>query len=316
MSLEDGAISLFTQKFHYNIWPINLSYFSYSTKGNSKARPECMRFLVRLALLGVLFLLFILALSIHQKRIRKEFPEIIQKKNISVNKPSVNTFLIPVRPKGNSNQPTEEDKEARRLLQLFGGSSDDGIPVPAGHNPISGGGGGAFPQLETAIGAGLLFPIGRYPPGSVRGNAVRGQLTLNVAVVLIVSLLSIAVLITAICCVIVIALAMESATTIDECHNNNSSSNDFLLSRWPHLILPRPQIDEETGNPLTDDEMEDCEDVIDTENVNKCNQGQSWGQNKSDLEPLIEKGIERDKKWLRKNKSESHEVGRPNIFIV
>jgi len=40
---------------------------------------------------------------------------------------------------------------------------------------------------------------------------------------------------------------MESATTIDECHNNNSSSNNFLLSTWPHLMLPRPQIDEETG---------------------------------------------------------------------
>uniref|UniRef100_A0A1I8B398 Uncharacterized protein n=1 Tax=Meloidogyne hapla TaxID=6305 RepID=A0A1I8B398_MELHA len=162
-----------------------------------------MRFLVRLALLCVLFLLFLLALSIHQKTfIRKELPEIIQKENISVNKTKtiINNFLIPVRPKENLNEPTEEDREARRLLQLSGGTSDDGIPVPVGQHPISGGGSGAFPQLETAVGAGLLFPIGRYPPGSIRGNDIHGQLTLNVAVVLIVSLLSIAVLITAICC--------------------------------------------------------------------------------------------------------------------
>lgn len=54
-----------------------------------------------------------------------------------------------------------------------------------------------LPQLENAVGAGLLFPIGRYPNG---GQPINGQLTLNVAVVLVVSLLSIAVLITAICC--------------------------------------------------------------------------------------------------------------------
>jgi hypothetical protein len=88
------------------------------------------------------------------------------------------------------------DREVRRLLLLANPGADEGVPIDSsGHQQA----GAVAPQLENAIGAGLIFPIGRYPTGSgIPGG--NGQLTLNVVVVLVVSLLSIAVLITAICC--------------------------------------------------------------------------------------------------------------------
>ncbi|KAF7638932.1 hypothetical protein Mgra_00001454 [Meloidogyne graminicola] len=166
-------------------------------------RPECMRFLVRLTLLGVLFLIFLLLILIQQKsiiiknKLLSSNKATFLKENIFNNKSKINNnnnnFLIFIRPKVNLNEPTEEDKEARRLLQLSGSTSDDGIPVPVGQQPNNINNGGNYPQLETVVGSGLLFPIGRYPSGNIRGNVIKGQLTLNVAVVLVVSLLSIAV---------------------------------------------------------------------------------------------------------------------------
>lgn len=264
-----------------------------STTHKYQGQPGCMRFLLRVALLSaLLFAMFLVALTIQ----RHFFDGKAENQRDSSQSKTANPAKIPARTYRRGD-PSEEDKEVRRLLLLAGAQPGEGVAKPPQQQQQQSGGAAAISHLETAVGAGLLFPIGRYPQ-SGRGtgtgaNAVgAGQLTLNVAVVLVVSLLSIAVLITAICCVIIIALAMDSATNADGGPNNRnplyrdrtstsspSHAADFLLSNWPNLMFPQPLdphssaelaklFRPENNNffsngtpPLTDDEVDLEEDM-------------------------------------------------------
>ncbi|KAL3101104.1 hypothetical protein niasHS_001564 [Heterodera schachtii] len=125
---------------------------------------------------------------------------------------------------------TNEDAEVRRLLMAGAGTDEDAAPEPNRFEDAS---------AEMAPALMSLFPIGRFPP-ALHNNGTGNALTLNLAIVLIVSLLSIAILITAICCVIIVALALDSSPTHRWSSRHSSAavaarSSDLFLSSWPHM---------------------------------------------------------------------------------
>ncbi|KAI3419694.1 hypothetical protein GPALN_004124 [Globodera pallida] len=203
-----------------------------------------MRFLFRCALLGTVLTAFLLVLAIQRHSV---------KRSSSSSSTTVGWHAAPgyggnaadaaaassksaEQKQHRQELPTNEDHEIRRLLLAGAASADETAPASQLDGASS---------AEMAPALMLRFP--RFPPaiGGGGGGTSGAEMTLNVAIVLLVSLLSIAILITAICCVIIVALALDTSTARRWSARPSmaaATSADFMLSSWPDMATQYHQL--------------------------------------------------------------------------
>uniref|UniRef100_A0A914HKA3 Membrane-associated protein n=1 Tax=Globodera rostochiensis TaxID=31243 RepID=A0A914HKA3_GLORO len=198
-----------------------------------------MRFLFRCALLGTVLTAFLIVLAIQRHSVKRSSSTTVgwyAAPGYGGNAADAAASSKSAEQKQNRQElPTNEDHEIRRLLLAGAASADDTAPASRLDGASS---------AEMAPALMLRFP--RFPPAIGGGGGTSGaEMTLNVAIVLLVSLLSIAILITAICCVIIVALALDTSSTARRWSARPSmaaTSADFFLSSWPDMATQYHQL--------------------------------------------------------------------------